>query len=131
MAEVNPKPSKKVGRPRKYADEYSKQQEYFQTPKGIDALEKYNLSERRKVTNRWLQQDTRRSPSPNRRNDFLKVYGNPSEVLEGLDPQARKIVELYCGLTDEPPLLMEIIALRVGLPLKEVKSIKSRTLKSL
>ncbi len=133
LLEAIEKENRIIYEPTKKATEtlYERQRKYHESRKGVESVFKYNESDRRRITNRWLQQDRRGTLNPNRANEFREVYGDPEVVLNKLTHQQRQVIEIYCGLLDNPPISIDAVAKRMNLSLNEVKKLKSSGLKKL
>ncbi len=106
-------------RPKKYDNDlYGPQRAYFKTEKGKAALKKAQSTEKVKEKKRewWRKNKGKHSiPRVNRKQFFIDTYGDPHYSLQIIEDETqRKVVELYFGLSDLPPMNQSAIAEQLG-----------------
>ena len=102
-----------MGRTRKYKSLYGRQEAYFKTDKGKEALKRHLTSETRR-TKQLEWQRKRRGTIVDKQRWFIETYGDIESALAVLDPDQRASIELYYGLTGDEPLTQNEIGKKLG-----------------
>ncbi len=123
-------------RPKKYDNDlYGPQRAYFKTEKGKAALKKAQGTEKFKEQKRewWRKNRGKNSiPRTNRKQFFIDTYGDPHYSLQIIEDEAqRKVVELYFGLSDDPPMNQKAIANKLGTSIATVSRTNKEALAKL
>ncbi|MGF1490110.1 MAG: sigma factor-like helix-turn-helix DNA-binding protein [Prochloraceae cyanobacterium] len=102
-----------MGRPRKHPGLYGRNEAYFKTEKGKEALKRYQTSDKKRtVAREWARK--KRGTIVDRRQWFIDTYGDIETALALLEPDQRASIELYYGLSGEKPLNQEEVGEKLG-----------------